>query len=516
MTLAGWKTRVILATSIDGKSWTISYEGALSGAVPQVVKSVGDRLFLYGYSGSLNSSADGADWQNEAPAFGNSRITDMGASLERYIALVTDGTVTNISTRDLAGKTWSTQTLVAPTILWGIAYGNNLWMAVGVGGSVYVSSDTKVWQRREIGTTANQINVRYVNGRFLVSDDAGVVRASADGVAWDLLSVPGHASGNQLATGAVWNGAAFALPRDDGVAFSPDYATWSMPMPTTLYGYGVAFGSGRFVMCGKAPSPSGDIAGIYQSTDGEHWTNVNTSPFAVACDQYRFLEHFDAGFVVNNLYSVDGLTWSALTLPSAPMKIAKIGTTYIAYGDFGVRTSPDLRFWTTVSGESYAGYPMTNLPSGQLLKFAHTNTPGIPPFYNIVTSNDGLAWGQLTAAPDWMFELDGVAAGNGLVMLAGGAGPFAQANRDSYLATTTDGLKWTIQTEGIPLEARPTNSVFGGSEWVASGLYGTILRSANAVTWVSESAGTGKWFYHGAYGNGRVVMTTSDGAIAVK
>lgn len=516
VTLPGLVRRVILATSTDGQSWSIAYEGTVSTA-NEVVKSVGDRVFLYGYYGALQSS-DGSYWSVEATNFGGSRITDVSGSPDKYVALVTDGKVTNVSTRGTAGSTWSEQTLVAPAVLWGIAYGNGMWVAVGAGGSVYVSSDTKVWQSRDLKTTATQGGVDFVNGRFFVHDNAGPVRASVDGVTWELLSVPGIGSDYH---GVVWNGTTLAIARDDGVAFSTDNLTWSMPPFTTLYGYGVAFGKGRFVMCGSTPSPAGNIFGIYQSTDGEHWSKTDAGPIVKPCIDSQ-VEHFDAGFIVNNLYSADGLTWSALPFPpGSGMKIVKVGTTYVAYYDYygggsGIRTSTDLLTWQAASGEVFVPDLITNLPSGQLLKFViiYTGSQGLP-VLNLLTSSDGLSWSFLTASPLWMQQRDGAATGNGLLTLVGNGGDVVNTPL-FWIATTTDGLKWTIQTDGVPRTARPTTIVFSGSDWVAAGVYGTILRSTNAVTWVSESAGSGKWFYKGAYGNGRYVLTTADGGIVVK
>ena len=518
--------RVVLATSVDGLSWSIAYEGTVSTGI-EVVKSVGDRVFLYGYYGALQSS-DGSYWSVEATNFGGSRITDVSGSPDKYAALVTDGKVTNVSTRGIAGSMWSEQTLVAPAILWGIAYGNGMWVAVGEGGSVYVSSDTKVWQSRDLKATAVQRAVNFVNGRFFVHDDAGAVRASVDGVTWELLSVPGVSSNFQFMTGVAWNGTTLALARDDGVAFSADSVMWSMPPFTTLYGYDVAYGKGRFVMCGSAPSPAGNIFGIYQSTDGEHWSKTDTGPIAVPCignASVSQVEHFDAGFIVGNgagtLYSADGLTWSALPFPpGSAVKIVKVGTTYVAYYVYGsgngISTSTDLLTWQAASGEGFWPDLITNLPSGQLLKFVsstYTGAQGLP-VWSLLTSRDGLSWNLLSASPLWMGELDSVATGNGLMMLVGAGG---DVNTPLFwIATTTDGLKWTVQTDGVPRTARPTTIVFGGNAWVAAGNYGTILRSTNAVTWVSESAGSGKWFYRGAYGNGRYVLTTSDGGIVVK
>jgi len=97
-------------------------------------------------------------------------LEGIAASTDRIVAVGDNGTI--YSSPD--GNSW---TLRGSFTDWlrSVTYGNGLFVTVGENGFLATSSDGQKWDKRQVGTSAHLNKVAYINDRFWVVGDAGVV-----------------------------------------------------------------------------------------------------------------------------------------------------------------------------------------------------------------------------------------------------------------------------------------------------------------------------------------------------
>ena len=149
--------------------------------------------------------------------------------------------------------------------LFGVAYGKNMFAAVGEKGTVLISKDGYIWVQAESGTSENLYGVTYCMHNFIAVGRNGTILTSQNGKAWyhvkkwtdaTLRAITCNDSGN-LAVAAGKN----------VVLRSKDLFRWT---PQPLVGISinaVTFAQGRFYAVG-----GGKI--IYVSDDGVRWNYV--------------------------------------------------------------------------------------------------------------------------------------------------------------------------------------------------------------------------------------------------
>jgi hypothetical protein len=86
------------------------------------------------------------------------------------------------------GISWSSHSLgISTTNIFGITYGNQLFVAVGNAGLIYVSAGETAsgsWMLRTSGVTSQLNSVAYGNGLFIAVGNAGVVLMGEDSNTW--------------------------------------------------------------------------------------------------------------------------------------------------------------------------------------------------------------------------------------------------------------------------------------------------------------------------------------------
>ncbi len=194
--------------------------------------------------------------------------------------------------------------------LWGVAYGNNTWVAVGDPGVIITSPDGLTWTRRTTPFSARwHVSVTYANGLFVVtggtpptSESLGFLLTSPDGITWT-SRINGSTRINQVTYG---NGTWLAVDDLGGRWTSLDAITWSFGF-TTRTGYlrGLAYGAPAFVTTG--------LSGVQSSYDGIAW--VNRIPGAgqiegLGYGRGRFVAVGTLGLAGVTYASRDGTTWT--------------------------------------------------------------------------------------------------------------------------------------------------------------------------------------------------------------
>ena len=85
--------------------------------------------------------------------------------------------------------------------LYGVAYGNNSFVAVGLGGAVAGSTDGTNWVSQNSATAGNLYGVAYGKGNFVAVGADGLI-LSSDGTNWNTVNSSSDALLNGIAFGA--------------------------------------------------------------------------------------------------------------------------------------------------------------------------------------------------------------------------------------------------------------------------------------------------------------------------
>jgi PKD repeat protein len=217
--------------STDGRWWEDAVESttgpaATSSFLFQTITWDGGRWIAAGLNG-VSVSTDGASWYQ----------MDAG-----YVSL--RGVASNGSTLIAVGSTgWSTWGTSGAILissdglslenvgvsidqrLFGAAYGDGVFVAVGESGTILTSPDGLTWTPRSSGITTTLAGVRWDDGSFTAVGDNGVALVSPDGVTWMPLDLgAGHDLTDLISTtmGHVASG-------DHGLLLRPDCSSPDEP-----------------------------------------------------------------------------------------------------------------------------------------------------------------------------------------------------------------------------------------------------------------------------------------------
>src|SRR5882762_4176671 len=81
-------------------------------------------------------------------------------------------------------RTADLATSVGKMSLTQVAFGRNIFVAVGTGGMIMTSKEGMEWTRRESGTIARLHAVAFGDGQFIAVGDSGTILGSVDGANW--------------------------------------------------------------------------------------------------------------------------------------------------------------------------------------------------------------------------------------------------------------------------------------------------------------------------------------------
>jgi hypothetical protein len=225
--------------------------------------------------------------------------------------------------------------LEAGSPLYGVAYGNGVFVAVGdayIDGvdniCIHTSTDGISWTPRQITSLNDSLrSVIFANNLFIATgiDNASgypVIRTSLDGTTWDNWTPPG----NWVSNVAYGNEKFIAFCQPDPVAVykSTDGVNWAMDGTATgVNGYigpvhQVVYGNGMFVAIGSGDR--NDVVLI--SSDGTNWFTQDLP--ATGINMYGI--SFGSGFIITGkdwngngiiLTSPNGISWSVQQWPGS-------------------------------------------------------------------------------------------------------------------------------------------------------------------------------------------------------
>ncbi|RAV01708.1 cadherin-like beta sandwich domain-containing protein [Paenibacillus sp. YN15] len=241
-------------------------------------------------NGILRLSRDGEEWttvsralQPEFPAASSINGVASGGGL--YAAAAHNGAVL-VSKTPADPASWTLYSKESSGLktgtnkhLYGIAYGDGRFLAVGQGGTLVhygedmgfrmYNNDSKYsYGGVKTNTSKDLYAVAYGNGRFVAAGLGGTILTTDDFltfVKYDKASVPSTGTDSTL-NGIAFGNGLFAAVGDNGVILtSPDGANWqSRQSGTTENLYGAAYLDGRFVAVGGKGT-------VLLSDDGVMW-----------------------------------------------------------------------------------------------------------------------------------------------------------------------------------------------------------------------------------------------------
>jgi hypothetical protein len=372
--------------------------------------------------------------------------------------------------------------------LYGVAYGNGRFVAVGAQGTILVSEDGLAWTNHPIGLGNYLSSITYGNGTFLAIGSGGLVARSRDGLSWDLQYLHGlWFIGVSYGNGTF---VAIALGPEGQVWKSSDGQLWTRTYLSTTHRLNaITYGSGVFVAVGEGVGAGvgmGFRGKVLTSPDAISWTEQQSGTrerlTGVQFGNGIFVAVGTAGTI---LTSPDGTEWSQVPREGPVWwhyMLVNFDSLAYANGLFIAGIASAGEKWVSSDGVvwsigSVPGIVMGGLAYGQGM-FVLVGTDG-----NVFTSLDGQSW---TNRRDASYPITGIAYGNHTFV----ATAFDQA------LTSADGIKWTSHATGDPLKA--SGLTFAGNFFFSLATSGdfdwdttnALLISADGTNWTRSMAWT--------------------------
>lgn len=226
---------------------------------------------------------------------------------------------------------WANLSSIEYGSLQDVAYGNNVWIAVGESGTILRSTDTVNWTRVWVGTdndTKEQrtfYGVEYLNGTWFAVGTQGIIYTSSNGLDWQFRTAGQVSPNNELysvSSGLDAQGEPvyIALGQPQISYVSQNGTNWSIREAETGINYwiDIAYGNGQFLSTSKKPY-IGYSNSVSKSVYGETWSSAASVPGAasgIVFEKDRFVVVDPSSSNVH--YSEDGTMWNTDSITNAP------------------------------------------------------------------------------------------------------------------------------------------------------------------------------------------------------
>jgi hypothetical protein len=441
--------------------------------------------------------------------------------------------------------------------LFGVAYGQGGFVAVGALGTILTSPDGGSWTCFQTETSTRLNSVIWDGTRYIAVGNAGTVLLSPDAITWtsvgpigkdDLFAVT-VGGGQYVAVGAngaiftstdglswtkqdsgtvlslfdvTWAGNVYLAVGEDSqtcgtpslggaVLRSADGRVWSAVWFPEIAGLrAVASNGSRWVAVGSFPVPvpieiCGGSALFATSDDGVSWSVQEfeglTSFVDVIWSGTEFVAVGGYGGVAT---SPDGIEWTiySTAMDAAALSVTGGPTTLVAVGEFGlVATSPDAQHWTTVNSDAAPHADLRGVVRGRdrwVISGASLYRSNADLL--ILASLDGTNWQRSNSA--WF----GSCIGSGSAVASNGV-EFILACGPGKVLASPDGLTWSLRSDNRYLPLR--GLVWTGSEYLGftydyNNQLGSIYSSPDGAVWSLEYSDDN--FFSDAASNGSVTV----------
>ena len=322
-------------------TYTVSLAAGLYGYASTAPVTVGgvavDGAGLANYASTITSiiTTNGITWTSRTSGFGTANIYGVTYGDGLYVAVGESGKLTTSTD----GTTWTTRTSgFGSTLIRDVTYGDGLYVAVGIDGKLTTSTDGTTWTTRTSGFGSTDIwGVTYGDGLYVAVGESGKLTTSTDGTTWT-TGTSGFGTTNIYGV-TYGDGLYVAVGVSGKLTTSPDGTTWT----TRTSGFGttniffVTYGDGLYVAVGV----SGKLT---TSPDGTTWTTRtsgfgSTTIYGVTYGDGLYVAVGNDGKLTT---SPDGTTWTTRTSGFGTANI--YGVTYgdglyVAVGNSGTMTT---------------------------------------------------------------------------------------------------------------------------------------------------------------------------------
>ena len=533
-----------MAYSADGVTWTATNVTGTFDSTDRIdsIAYVNNMFVAVSYNTSdytskTATSADGVTW---------TVVTNFPSDIERIF--YGDGKFIAVGNYRWAistdGVTWPDWTRDSEISIYSIAYGNGKFVAVGSGTSkMKISTDGETWTKVDVTSTFGTAlinSIAYGNNMFVAVGGTGKMATSTDGTTWTLVA--DSAFGPYASIGKIiyGNNTFVAVGLDlvnssmvSKVVTSTDGTTWTAANVTSIFvdpgNLYVAYGSSKFVIVGQKgkmaylpvtstedPDLEGtitidpntnvtlgmELTATYSGTEivSYQWKKGATN---VGTDADTFTPTEVGSYTV----TVSATGYKSKT--SNPVTVAKpawtlaanstFGTTYINGIAYGKGTfvavggaskmaySSDGKNWTAIPPGLNDGTTFGTASGGTTIHgiaYGNNTFVAVGNSGKMATSPDGITWTKVASNPflsNYDFIL-GIAYGNNMFVAVGEAGK---------IATSPDGTTWTSATQSTFVGTEYIEAVaYGNGTFVAVGVYGKIVTSTNGTTWTGVTNST--------------------------
>lgn len=461
-----------ILTSADGVTWNLSHSGVSINNLDTV--SYGAGLFVasgYNVGSWTVTSENGTSWTQQ----GLGGFSDILWDGERFIG------VSNSVSTSIDGITWSVLSFWGP---WKIAWNGALYVGVGAGGTgVGVSLDAKNWTSHIFGDNYEIYGVGYGNGLFMAvgryssgTDSVYVAETSTNGIIWDehVLSAP------DVPTAVAWGPSRFITVGNNGCLLSSSNgSSWSDSNAVSLSTLNaITQGEGQFVVVGEEGA-------ILTSPDAVVWTLRALRPGYILRDVVFSAGRYVAvGWWDTIVSSLDGIIWTYNTAGTGShlQGVTFANGQFVAVGYGVAATSPDGVSWTVqVLDQPISLNCVIWTGAGYFAAGAMCTA----------TSVDGLHW-QITLLEE-KYDFQDVLWDGQKFVAVGSLGNEPEGT-SAIIMTSADGTTWHTAHVGLYLSQYMGVARRADGKYVVVGGMGEILASSDAVSWTTEFSGTYRWF----------------------
>ncbi len=301
-------------------------------------------------------SSNGVDWSvstTNLPA-----LTDLTSGGNQFVGV--NGTSLYTTTD---GYNWQSNSSFTNTFR-GVRYASNQFIAVGDSGSIFTSADGTNWNNDSVATSGSLYGVAYGNGLYVAA--GSVAATSSDGISWLL----GPSNPPAVIDRIVYGQGLFVASANGEILISYDGLNWQTQ--TTAPGgiASIAYSGGTFLAI-SGPGP------VFESSDGTNWLStgfslprvdggsfgiyysLNFPPFpaaypTVCANQGTF---FAAG--LDGILVQSGNTWNPSTLTASQLSSNGFAFSYNQQVDvpYRIQSSTNLLYWANVYSSVGSGEP---------------------------------------------------------------------------------------------------------------------------------------------------------------
>jgi hypothetical protein len=433
-------------------------------------------------------AADLTDWQLR-----NSRLNAMASGNGIFVAVGKNG----FAMRSPDGISWSAVASGVEDDLGGVAFGNDLFVAVG-SGNIIVSSDGSTWSEVTPPSGFYGNSIAFGNGTFVALNGSDSVFTSTAGTSWTkvtLAGVPGT-----LTHISFGGGLFIAVGYSGAIVTSADFsAGYNVPAPVTTHTIRqAAYGNSTYVAVGESGL-------VLTSGNGIAWTTQSSG----LSDTFMAVGYGNNGFVItgSSSSSTAGRIWTSPTAlgpswTSQPSPAFEwyfdahyVDNTYFLIGGKIISSTNGVD-WNIVHGAT--GWDIWSVAYGNGVYTAGTMTG------DIVISDNGITWTKP--------EYPDVTTISGMAYCPANQRFVAAVSDGSLLYSDDNGATWVAHSFTAPVGLNGLYWVH--DRFIGLGANGTIIFSPDGGAWSSAVvAPSSKGLQAAVFGDNTYVLVGNNGAV---